>query len=395
MQIEARHYATGDPLRITTEGALITSIEPIASDDADVGRLPFVGPGVLDIQINGFGGSWFSSESLTVADVTDIIWALAQRGVARCLPALITNSQEALCHGMQVIAEACRSDKLVESVVRGIHLEGPWISSADGPRGAHPLRHVRDADAEELRKLVEASGGLLRLLTIAPEVPGVVELIQAAREAGIVVSIGHTGASYEEISAAVDAGASLCTHLGNGCAAQIDRHHNPIWPQLADDRLTACIISDGFHLPDEIIRAFVRCKGDARIVVTCDASGFAGCATGRHTAGDLEVEILGNGKIVVAGQRQYLAGSGATTLECVPPLIRATGVSPVRAWQFVTANPETAVEFPHLALTDGAEATFNVWHPPGGGDRGVSLTGGDPIRPVTTIVRGTRVDPVV
>jgi N-acetylglucosamine-6-phosphate deacetylase len=394
MEITALHFDTQRPIRVTVADGRITSVCAAETSNEDALRLPTIAPGLLDIQVNGFAGRWFSSEELTSDDVHQIVISLVERGVARCLPTLITNSAEALQHGMSTIAAACRNDALVASAVRGIHLEGPWISPEDGPRGAHPIQHVRPGSVAEFDRLFDASGRLLRLLTLAPEIPNCLDVIRAAKRKGVAVSIGHTAASAEEICAAVDAGATLSTHLGNGCAGLMHRHANPIWPQLADDRLSAGVISDGCHLPDNVLASIVRCKTPRRIVMTCDVSGFAGCSVGRHVHGDLAVEVLSDGRIVVAGQRQYLAGSGATTLDCIPQLLSATSLSPADVWRLVTHNPEVALQQPHVTLQEGSEATFNVWrlHSDAQGAGNRIATGATSVfRPVETVVRGIRI----
>jgi N-acetylglucosamine-6-phosphate deacetylase len=391
MDIIARHFETQQPVRLTVADGVIQAVADPREDVGPRDELPYVAPGVLDVQVNGYGGRWFSSEDLTVDDVREIVAALVGRGVARCLPTLITNSLPAIRHGMQTIAAACQADPLVAASVRGIHLEGPWISAEDGPRGAHPREHVKSASVEDLHLLHRASDGLLKLLTVAPEVPGCCELIRAAVALGIVVSLGHTAASAAKIHEAADAGATMSTHLGNGCSAMMNRHDNPIWPQLADDRLMAGLITDGHHLPDDLIRVLLRCKAPDLAFVTCDVSGFGGCPVGEHHYGGMAVEVLADGRIAVAGQRQYLAGSGATTLDCLPAVVRAAGMSLSEVWRLVTVNPENALQMPHVRLSAGSEATLNLWRcepaAAGGNIVGAEMK----LHPVETIVRGIRV----
>ena len=199
----------------------------------------------------------------------------------------------------------------------------------DGPRGAHPQRHVRPPDWDEFRRLQDAAGGRIRLVTLAPEHDGALPFIERLTAAGVVVALGHTAASGERIRDAVRAGARLSTHLGNGSHAVLPRHDNYIWEQLADDGLWASLICDGHHLPPSVVRCIVRVKTPARTILTCDASSLAGLPPGRYREWDQDFEVLPAGKVVVPGT-SYLAGSWAFTDLCVGNVIRFAGVEPGR-----------------------------------------------------------------
>lgn len=357
----ARDYRNGQPIRLTIQGDRIAGVEPASVAADAVETLPYVAPGLFDIQINGYLGHWFCAQDLTIDAVEQIIRALVVRGITRCFPTLITCSFEAMQHGVSVIREACEQSALVRDVVRGIHLEGPYISAADGPRGAHPQQHVRPASFEEFQRWQDASGGRVRLVTVAPEVPGAIPFIRQAVASGVVVSIGHSAASPEIIAQAADAGATMSTHLGNGCSAQVNRHTNIFWPQLADDRLTASVIADGWHVPPAMLNCAVRCKTLQRLVLTCDVSGFGGCPPGRYRTGDVDVEILPEGRIVVAGQREFLAGSGATTGDCVVHMMRTCGLTLAEAWDLASLRPAELFNLPSCELIPGSEATLTLF----------------------------------
>lgn len=357
----ARRYDTGAAVQISIREHRVASILPIDLPTADCEALPFVGPGLFDLQVNGAKGIWFSSETLTVDDVEQVIQTYLQQGMTRCLPTLITNSFEAIAHGLQTIRAACACSDLVRRVVVGCHVEGPYISPEDGPRGAHPVAHVRPADISELGRWQQAAGGLIRLITLAPETPNAVEFIRFAVQSGIVVAIGHTAASPAQIRDAIDAGATLGTHLGNGCAGMMPRHDNVFWPQLADDRLTCSVIADGWHVPESMLHCIVRCKSLDRIVLTSDVSGFGGCAPGRYTIGDVSVDVLEDGRIVVAGQTQYLAGSGATTGDCVAHLMNVCGLSLAEAWPLASVRPAELLRYSRNQLQEGAPACLTTF----------------------------------
>ncbi|MCA9036374.1 MAG: hypothetical protein KDA91_14665, partial [Planctomycetaceae bacterium] len=267
---------------------------------------------------------------------------------------------------------ACLGNKLVAGMVRGIHLEGPSISDQDGPRGAHPRQHVRPACLKELERWQEASGGMIRLITLAPESPGAVDFIRSATARGIVISIGHTAAAPDQIHAAIHAGATLSTHLGNACAAMMNRHRNIFWPQLADDRLSVSVIADGWHVPGDMLKCIVRCKSYDRLLLTCDVSGFGGCDPGSYQAGGVAVDVLDDGRIVVAGQTEFLAGSGATTGDCVAQLLNVmkpensdTPLSLLHdIWNAGSTKPASVFGFNNRSLRAGNEATFTLFRLP-------------------------------
>ncbi|MCA9061854.1 MAG: N-acetylglucosamine-6-phosphate deacetylase [Planctomycetaceae bacterium] len=357
--ITARCIETGKPLRVRMAGTQLSEVTPTDVDSVD--SLPWIAPGLFDIQLNGYRGRWFSSETLTVDDVRETLLDLAAQGIAECFPTLVTNSNEAIEHGMNTIRKACDADPVIQAMVPGIHLEGPWISPLDGPRGAHPLEHVRMPIRAEFESWQRASGGRIRLVTLAPEVEGAVDAVAWLTREGIVVSIGHTAADAVAIQQAVKAGAGLSTHLGNGAAGLLPRHPNLLWEQLAEDRLWASVISDGHHLPQSTLLCMTRCKTLGRMIITCDVSGFGGCPPGEYREGGLAAEVLADGRIVSAGQRQYLAGSGATTGECVIRFAQMCDVSLAEAWSLACQQPNRLFQRPAPALEANQPATLTVF----------------------------------
>ena len=338
MTIRARSYENGEPLRIAVSGDRIRSVEP-AWPTGSVDEWPFVAPGLFDLQINGHSGVWFSDEALTANDVLKALSPYSRFGVTRLCPTLITNSFEGLAAGFAAIRAACEHEPWADRMVSGCHLEGPYISGEDGPRGAHPKQHVRPADWTEFQRLQEISGNRIRLVTIAPEVEGAIEFIRQAVAQRVVISIGHTAATPEQVRAAVDAGARLSTHLGNGAHALIHRHRNYIFEQLSDARLTASLIVDGHHLPPSLVRTFIKVKSPKQTILTCDAAGWAGCPPGVYESKLGRSEILENGKLVVAGQHELLAGSAQETDVCVANVMEFAGVSLREAIDMTSKNP--------------------------------------------------------
>jgi N-acetylglucosamine-6-phosphate deacetylase len=222
---------------------------------------------------------------------------------------------------------------------------------------------VRAADWDEFSRLQQIAGGRIRLVTLAPESPGALEFIRRAVADGVTIAIGHTAATGEQIAAAVDAGARLSTHLGNGAHGVLRRHPNYIWEQLGDARLSASIISDGHHLPPSVVRSIVRGKTPMRTIVTCDAAGLAGCPPGNYELGSGRFELREDGRIVVAGQDQILAGSSASTETCVAKVMEETGISLREAIEMAGRNPARLLGLPEFRLAHGSRADLFLFHP--------------------------------
>ena len=390
--ITARRFDTLQPIRITLRDGRIASVVPLGISQEERRELPIVGPGLCDLQVNGFKGIWFSSETLTTDQVETVIHWYLERGITQCLPTLITNSAAAIEHGLATIRAARDRSLLLRQVIVGCHVEGPWISPEDGPRGAHPLEHVRPADFSEFCRWQQVSGNLVRIVTVAPEVPNAINVVKQIVKSGVHISIGHTAATPAEIAASIDAGATLGTHLGNGCAALIPRHHNVFWPQLADDRLTCSVIADGWHVPEAMLNCIVRCKSLDRLILTSDVSGFGGCPVGRYRTGAVEVEVLDDGRIVVAGQTQFLAGSGVTTGDCVARFMSACNVPLHAAWNLASTRPATLLDARSGFLQEGQSARLTVFRISGINPEEALHPSQRPVfQPVATIVGGRNV----
>ncbi len=228
-------------------------------------------PGLFDFQVNGFGGVDFNNPRTTQEDMAHAIKAVRATGVTRFLPTLITSPFERFAKCAKTLVQTGRPE------IVGIHMEGPYVSPEDGPRGAHPRDCVVAASVEDFARRQDAAGGRIKLVTLAPEVPGAMRLIEHLAASGVRVAIGHTAASSEQIGDAVKAGATLSTHLGNGCAHSLPRHPNYIWEQLANDSLFASLIVDGHHLPAATVKTMVRAKTPKRIFLVTDAVAAAGC----------------------------------------------------------------------------------------------------------------------
>lgn len=367
MELVGRRYDTFEAVSVKIKGNKISSIELLP--DSEAAGLPFIAPSMFDLQINGHGGIWFNKPELTPDEVCQVLEKHYQYGITRLCPTLITSSYENYVSGFSAIRQACEENDWVEQMVPGCHLEGPFISPIQGPRGAHPLDQVRAADWDEFCKLQELSGNRIRLITLAPEVDNAIPFIKKAVASGVVVSIGHTAAEPEQITEAVEAGARLSTHLGNGAHGTLRRHPNYIWEQLGEPRLMASIITDGHHLPASVVRTIIKTKGVENVIITCDASGLAGSPPGIYDEGSVKMEVLEDGPIVIAGQRQLLAGSGLETDTCVTTAVDMAGISLQEALDMAGLNPARLLGFEEIKLEVGSRADLILFHYEGTGSR--------------------------
>ncbi|MFH1266210.1 MAG: N-acetylglucosamine-6-phosphate deacetylase [Planctomycetota bacterium] len=339
MRLCGRRYDTGEGVCLHIRGGKILQATPrtIGADDRE--NWPWIAPGFVDLQINGYGGQEFSSADLTAEKVVEIVRAFDAFGVVRCLPTLTTESLDVLEHALRSITAACDSDPEVARRVAGVHVEGPFITPVDGPRGAHPLAHCRRPNWDDFQRLAEAASGRIRILTLSPEFDESPEFIRRVAETGVVVAIGHTAAGPSQIRRAVEAGARLSTHLGNGSHPKLHRLRNYIWAQLAEDRLVASLVVDGHHLPAEVVKAFVRTKTPQRCILVSDISGQAGQPPGRYQSDFCDVELLADGRLVVAGQRELLAGAALPIGPGIPNVMHFAGVGLADAVRMAVHNP--------------------------------------------------------
>ena len=343
---------TGQPLAITFDSRIRTVARAPASTPAGV----FLAPGWIDLQVNGFAGVDYNRPETPLEEIGRSIRVLHSTGVTRFFPTVITAAPSAMEEALRNLARA--AETLSEGwAIAGLHVEGPHISSEEGPRGAHPRRWVRPPDFDEFRRWQDASGNRVRIVTLAPEWPGAPRYIERLTAEGVVAAIGHTQATAAQIAAAVSAGASFSTHLGNGAHALLRRHPNYIWEQLAEDRLMAGFIVDGIHLDAAFLKVALRAKGIERAVLVTDAAPPAAAEPGRYTLGEQEVDLTADGRVVLAGQER-LAGSALRMDRGIANLVRLVGISLADAVRLATVNPARAARFsPDTAsLATGAAA---------------------------------------
>ncbi len=339
LQVEGIHYQDKTPVRVKIKDGKITGIEKISAL-TDEAREIIIAPGLIDNQVNGYLGYSFvnTGRELTLEGVKDLTAAFWKAGITSFAPTLTTNAHEIFMRNFKLLSKA-KADPATRGSIIGFHLEGPYISPVDGYRGAHPLIHVRKPDWEEFMELYNASGKNILQVSLAPEVEGAMEFISKCKELGIKVGLAHHNGSSSQIKEAIDRGALISTHLGNGLSNTINRWNNPLWPQLADDRNNISIICDGFHLTPDQIKVFYKAKGPEKIVMTSDMSSLGGLEPGFYlnAIGDT-LELKPEGVIVYPAQN-VLSGAASPLSKMIGHVMNVTGCDLGTAIQMASTNP--------------------------------------------------------
>lgn len=306
MLLTADTVATGSELLrpgwIEVSGATITAIgagTPDRPADRDLGPVTVI-PGFVDTHVHGGGGASFSGGT----DATATAVALHRRhGTTTLLASLVTESPADLLSQVTVLTDAVRA-----GLIAGIHLEGPWL--AVERCGAHDPALLRDPDPAELRQVLAAGDGMIRMVTLAPERNGALEAIRILADANIVAAVGHTEATYRQTRAAIEAGATVATHLFNAMRPIHHREPGPVIALLEDPRVTVEVIADGVHVDPALYRHVTRSAGDDRVALVTDAMAAAGMADGAYTIGPLAVDVTDG--VAHLAETRTIAGSTAT-----------------------------------------------------------------------------------
>jgi N-acetylglucosamine-6-phosphate deacetylase len=342
-------------VRVTCSGDRIESVERLGDEQPDA---PFISPGFIDLQINGFAGLHFSDPDLQPGDFDRLLDALWATGTTTFLPTLISNTPEALEAAFRKLEAVRQINPRFAAAAPAYHLEGPYLSK--GPSaGAHKAEFMKNPDWKEFSRINTAAGNRIALVTIAPEWPGAEAFARKAVEAGIIVALSHTDGGPEDVHRLAAAGASMNTHLGNGCPQLLDRHKAPFWAQLADDRLTAGLICDGFHLTPDMVRIISRVKGLDRCILVTDAVFVAGLVAGPYQLVGKPIELLETGQVVTADRRS-MAGSTLDMARAVSNFMHMTGCSLADALHCATTVPALSLDRPGVchAITPGQPANL-------------------------------------
>lgn len=250
----------------------------------------------VDLQINGYGGVDFNAPGLTVEQVISVTDRLECDGTHGYLPTIVTGNPETTVETLRVIAAARKRSARCERNILGVHLEGPFISSELGAVGTHPIEWVAKPSRELFDRFQDAGNGLVRLVTVAAEVPGMPEFVKWLSSQGVVVSLGHQMASTpDDVRPCIEAGAKAFTHLGNGIPNMIPRHDNIIFTALAEDRASVMFIPDGHHLPDAMLKVYTRAVPLKRLIAVSDAQYPAGMPPGEYDVCGAHARLEPNG----------------------------------------------------------------------------------------------------
>ncbi|WP_226533557.1 N-acetylglucosamine-6-phosphate deacetylase [Microbacterium paraoxydans] len=358
--LRGRNALGAGGLEVAIEHGRIRSLTPTVDPGE---RAPWIGPGLIDLQVNGHLDGDANAAEPDPAQISAMAHSLAARGVTSFLPTVITASDEEMRARIRAIGEAVRTSTEASRAVAGIHVEGPSLSEQDGPRGVHPVAHIRPPSTAELQTWLDAAPGLLRVVTLSPHHPGSIEATRFLVAHGVRVAVGHTHASDAEIAAVVDAGATLSTHLGNGAHAVLPRHPNYLWTQLAESRLTAGVIADGHHLPDATLATMIAAKRDHGVFLVSDAvatpaalrdGGLSTVGGGVYLAEDGALRHVSTG---------FLAGSVQTLDVGVATVARVTG-SLGTAMRLASAAPAAVLaDGPHWTIGARADVLLFDWAP--------------------------------
>ncbi|MFH6602786.1 N-acetylglucosamine-6-phosphate deacetylase [Maribacter algicola] len=340
-------YTDDQPVELILKNGKIVKVNPLG---ASVKKpITYIAPGLIDVQINGYMGVDFSGPDLTVEGVRKATKALWKAGVTSYFPTVITSDIELIKKNFRILAEA-KKDPEIGSSIAGFHLEGPYISPIAGFRGAHLEKYIKTPNWEEFQEIQKAAEGHIKLITLAPELEGAISFIKICVASGVTVSLGHHNGSAEQVELAVAAGAKMATHLGNGCANEINRHYNPLWPQLSNDAITASIIADGFHLTKEEVRTFYKAKGLEKTILVSDALDLAGLPPGEYVRGERTLLLTPN--VVKLPKENVLAGAASPISKCIEVVMDFTECSLKDAVQMASTNPAEMFDLHQLGKVE-------------------------------------------
>ncbi|MDO5555026.1 MAG: amidohydrolase family protein [Planctomycetia bacterium] len=354
----AKRYEDATPVAVEVAHGQIKSVQALTRGQMTEQKLrretmPWIAPGLFDIQINGGLGFEFSSDCLTCEQVKQVCdWVLRQ-GVFRFCPTVTTNSPETLCHAVATLAATLDQYPQYAELITGIHLEGPFISRQDGSRGAHPLEWCSEYNPDLFRKLQQAARGLIRIVTFSPEYDGMPEFVELIEEYGAVPALGHTHAKPNDIILAADCGAQLSTHLSNATNHELSKWENYFLAQLLEARLRASLIADGFHVSPMMLDLILKVKGPDRIILISDQASVSGLAPGKYHTGLCDLELCPSGKVELSGSDHLLAGASLPISVGVANLMTIGNLSLKEVWPLATRHAAELLDLPAWSNGDG------------------------------------------
>lgn len=293
----------------------------------------------IDLQINGYFGVDFNQDDLAAEDLNAACTALDRDGVEQVLVTVITDEIPKMAARISRLVQLRSEDPLARQIIAGVHVEGPFISTKAGYVGAHPVSAAKQASWPEMESLLEAADGLVQIVTLSPEQDPTQQVTRRLVDDGITVSAGHTDASLKQLDAAIDAGLSMFTHLGNGCPRLMDRHDNIIQRVLSrSEHLQIGLIADGAHVPFFALKNYLDLIGIDRAFVVSDAISAAGCGPGVYPLGDQEVTVGADG-VPRAEDDSHLVGSATTMAQMAENLQLRLGLTATEVRRLTYTNP--------------------------------------------------------
>jgi len=351
-EISVWHFVTRQPIRVRWAGGVITyldAVTPQTSPDL------WLAPVLFDLQINGYAGVDFQQDNVTAGALLHATRRLRDAGCTKFLLTLITDDWAQLTARLRRLRLLRAQSPELQSAIVGWHLEGPFLSSKPGFHGAHDPALMLDPKLEHIRELRSLTGTEPLLLTVSPERPGAIEAIKLALSLGIKISLGHTDASAEVLAQAVQAGATMFTHLANGCPRELDRHDNILWRVFETTGLTVSLIPDRIHVSPALFRLQHHAL-DNSVFYTSDAMAAAGAPPGRHTIGKLTAEV-GSDQIVRQPGKTNFAGSALRPVEGVFRAAEMLHCPWQETWARFSTVPARLMGL-HHELAVGQPATF-------------------------------------
>lgn len=353
--LHARHYATGQPVRLQWQKGKIAALENTTEAiPADL----WLAPPLVDLQINGYGGVDFQQDNLTIEQLLTAARQLRRDGCPLFLLTLITDEWSALIARLRHLKKLRDTNAELRHAIVGWHVEGPFLSTGIGFKGAHNPDVMCDPTPEKIRELRAATGSDPVLLTLAPERAGAIDAIALARSLGLTISLGHTNASADTMRAAARAGATGFTHLGNALPQQIDRHDNVLWRVFETPSLTPSLIPDTFHVSPALFRLVHRVVDAKKIYYTTDAMAAAGAPPGRYTIGKIELEV-GADQIVRQPGKPNFAGSALRPIDGVFRAAKMLNRRWQDVWEHFSLRPAELMGLKN-SLAAGQPADFCV-----------------------------------
>lgn len=297
----------------------------------------------FDLQVNGYAGIDFNDENLSIENLRLACDNLIKDKVEGILATLITDDLDLMKKRIKNILKYREEDSVIKKIITGLHIEGPFLNSSDGYRGAHPREFVMHADVNVMDEILDVGNGLIKLITLAPEVDDGYSVIKMLHQNNVVISAGHSDTSLDTLKGAIDAGLTMFTHLGNGCPNVIKRHDNIIERVLSlSDDLWICFIADGHHIPFFALSNYLKGAGYEKTIIVTDAMAAASAPPGRYRVGVIEVEV-GEDKIVRQPGRNNLAGSAVTMKESASNLSSKLNMTEDKINTLTSINPKRAL----------------------------------------------------